>query len=370
MDAFDATRGEIMLLIVLAQILMGLFAPIAGRWMDTLNIRVLIICGAIGLALAYTLISFATALWQIAVLYASLIAIAGTLSGPLPAQTLAARWFNARRGTAIGLVSVGTSLGGVLLPIFVAIWLTDHDWRFAHQMLALAVLFGIAPIVWLVVRNSPQEAGVDPEPDHPLTTSTSYPTWTTAELVKSRAFIMLIVAVIPMTMATGAMQQNLAPFARDLAITPTAIATLVSIMSAVMIGGKVFFGMMADRWDHRWLFLIALAATYFAIGLFLSNPSYTLLTLAVGSLGFGMGGFLPLVGAYIAYQFGPATFGRAMGLLGPFFIIGAVGPLIAGYLRDASTSYDLAWIVFSVVLIPSGIAFLALPTERLQGDAS
>ena len=61
----------------------------------------------------------------------------------------------------------------------------------------------------------------------------------------------MVCAFVPVAFAFGAVQQNLAPYAADHGFDTKATAYLVSLMALVMIGAKVFFGAMADRWSHR-----------------------------------------------------------------------------------------------------------------------
>ncbi len=359
MTSFEASRSEVMTVFLVTQVMMGVLAPFAGRAMDALQIRTLIIFGSVCFALALWLISKTTALWQVGVLYGTLFVLGTLLAGPLAAQTLAARWFNKRRGTAIGLSSIGTSLGGATIPVLVGWLLVHYDWRVAHEVLAAIVIVAVVPLVWFVVRNSPEAAGVEPEPAATkpvLPTSTQ--AWTTQSLLGSRSFLAIVMAVTPLVLVTGAIQQNFAPYASELAITPTDIAALVSIMAMVMVAGKVFFGMLADRYDHRMLYLLALSLVFITLCLLLLSPGYQLLMLTVALLGFGMGGFLPLLGAMVAERFGPVAFGQVMGLIGPFTTLAAVGPLLAGYIRDTTGSYDNAWMLLMLLLVPAAVAVM------------
>ncbi len=365
MDTFGASRGDVMTVIVAMQILSGLLAPFAGRLMDWADIRLLVIIGACCCSLALYIAGQVDSLWLLGIAYAGLFGVGTLLCGPLAAQTLAARWFNARRGTAIGLSAVGTSIGGVLVPPLVGYWITAEDWRTAHEYLALLTLVVIVPPVLLFVRNSPQAAGIEAEPDSALSApDNGWKTWSLRDLLTSPIFLLIAATVTPVVTTTGAVQQNLAPFAADVGLQAGSVATLVSLLAAVMIAGKVFFGVMSDRVSHTLLMTVAIAAIYAALVLMLTNPNYTWMLIMVSLLGFGMGGFLPLLGAMVAARFGPVAFGRVMGLLGPFVTLGATGPLIAGYLRDQTGSYDAPVWLFMGLLVLSLATLFALHRQR------
>ena len=136
-------------------------------------------------------------------------------------------------------------------------------------------------------------------------------------------------------------------------------------MALVTVGAKIFFGTMADRWDIRALLLLTVAGLGIAFGLMLMELSYFALVLVCGLLGFVAGGFLPLLGALVSQNFDIRTFGQVMGMLGPFTTLAAVGPWIAGYLRDATGSYDLAWLSLGALLVPSAAAIVLMKPRRV-----
>jgi len=360
----DASITQAMWGITALTVTQGFLAPFAGRAMDTRSIRGLVCSGALAAAFGFVLIAQATAFWQIIAVYGTLVMFGTLLAGPLAAQTLAAKWFRGRRGLAIGLSTVGTSLGGFVLAPIVAILFTQYGWRTAHVILAALIAFVVVPLVWLVVRNTPGDRGVAIEPDHPHAESAGNPfasqALTTVDVLRNRDFWIVVIAFTPMVTAFSGIQQNLAPFARDLEIGDAYIASLISIFSGVMIGGKVFFGAMADRYDHRALYFLAVGTLIATLVLLLTEPSFRLMVVISVLLGFAAGGFLPIMGAIVSTRFGPASFGRVLGLLGPFTTLSAIGPVLAGRIRDATGEYDLAFVVFGVILVPAMFGMLLL----------
>jgi MFS family permease len=197
----------------------------------------------------------------------------------------------------------------------------------------------------------------------------SFPSWTTLKILKQRAFWVPVLAFTPMMAAMGAAQQNFAPYTADLGIDAQATSYLVSLMAVVMVAGKIFFGALADRWDHRYLYGLAVGVLVATLAFMTLEPSYLQLLIISAMLGFAAGGFLPLLGAIVGSRFGPAAFGQVMGLLGPFTTLAAVGPWIAGYLRDSQGSYDVAWQIFMLVLIPAAFTIILLtPRPGAQPD--
>lgn len=360
----DASLSQAMWGITVLSLTQGLLAPFAGRAMDRLSIRALVCAGALAAALGMALISQASALWQIILIYGTLITVGTLLSGPLAAQTLAAKWFRGRRGLAIGLSTVGTSLGGLVMAPLIAILYLNFGWRTAHLIVAVMMVVIIVPLVWMVVRNTPEQRGIEPEPERQRASGDlpgiEFPLHTTGSILRQRTFWVMIIAFVPMVTAFGGIQQNLGPFARDAGIADQHTAYLISIFSGVMIGGKIFFGAMADRFDHRMLYCLAVTTLAFALWLMTASPGFLGMVVICVLLGLAAGGFLPLLGAIVGSRFGPASFGQVMGLLGPFMTISAIGPLVAGRLRDTTGSYDLVLMVFMAMLLPAAIGIFFL----------
>ena len=363
---FTVGRSEVMTVFITLQVAMGLLSPLAGRAVDRLSLRGLIIAGALCLAAGLLLAGRAGALWHLNLVYGTLIVAGLLLAGPLAAQTLAARWFARRRGTALGVVTIGTSIGGFLAPPLVTALHAEIGWRAANDWLALIVVLLIVPPVWLLVRNAPsaglgavEGTGGDGHRDGGPVPSTA-----TLNILRQRVFWLTVFAFTPLATAFGGAQQNLGPYASDLGIDAQSAAYLVSVMALVMIAAKIFFGAMADRWDIRALFLLTVVGLGLALGLMLLELSYFALVLVCGLLGFVAGGFLPLLGALVSQNFDIRTFGQVMGMIGPFTTLAAVGPWIAGYLRDTTGSYDLAWLALSALLVPSAAAISLLKPRR------
>lgn len=98
---------------------------------------------------------------------------------------------------------------------------------------------------------------------------------------------------------------------------------LISLISIAMIVGKLLFGGRAALVDHLKLYWVAASVMACALITMQGNPSYGLL---LGS----------------CLLIGLAT-------------VGAFGPLLAGWLYDLTGSYDIAFNLFLLILIPAAI---------------
>ncbi len=360
---FDVGRSDVMLVFIGLQIGLGAFAPFAGRAIDRHSARLLISVGAVCFSLALVLATFATALWQIWVLFFTLAVAGLLLAGPLASQTLTARWFDRRRGLALGISTTGTSVGGFVMPIIMTALQAEYGWRDANTMVAVLIVVAVVPAAWLLIKDSPAAAGMPGEGAKDAAADLPPPLEhpeTVAGILKRRVFWGIVLSFTPIAVAFGGAQQNLAPYTADYGISAVDTSYLVSVMAFVMVISKLFFGSMADRWDHRvllWLMCVALGV---AFALMLTGVSYPRLLVVSALLGVSAGGFLPLIAAVVSQRFGISSFGLVMGMVGPFTAVAAVGPWLAGYVRDNYGSYEGAWEIFALLLIPAALAALLL----------
>lgn len=93
----------------------GLLGPLAGALADRFGVRPLMLFGSALMAggfVLYSRIQSAAEMYGIHLIFAACLA-----SCSLPINVLlVSRWFVAKRGTAIGLTLIGTSLSGILMP--------------------------------------------------------------------------------------------------------------------------------------------------------------------------------------------------------------------------------------------------------------
>ena len=351
LEEFGSSRRDLMLTIALLQIGAGVLGPLAGRALDTLPLRWMVLTGLASLVLALLLAQQVTALWQLWLIYATLLPVSMTLMGTLAAQTLVSRWFSDNRGLALGLSAMGTNLGGIVLPILVSAWLLQMGWRDALNNLMFLAVGLVLPLTWLVLGRSPQPA----KQELPGSIGEQR-LWTTREILNTSMFWLPFLGLAPLSMAFGTLQFNLGIIVRDVGLEPSVTASLIALTSLAMIGGKLFFGVLGDRVDHRKLYWVANATTVLALLLFMYAESLTVLTVAAIATGISGGGILPLMGLMYSTRFGVASFGKVMGFGMLTIMAGAISPIAAGWLYDIYGSYQYAFIALIVIMLPVALA--------------
>ena len=83
--------------------------------------------------------------------------------------------------------------------------------------------------------------------------------------------------------------------------------------------------------------------------------------LAAALQGFATGGVMPMMGIMYVSRFGTLSFGRVLGLVNLFLMIGSFGSILSGFIFDLTQSYDAAFLVFALTLLPCVVAMAFLP---------
>ena len=101
---------------------------------------------------------------NLAQLYAvfAIMSIGITLgTGPILTKVVSA-WFYTRRGLMLGLVGGAGSFGAMILVPATSLFLVLFDWKEAYWFLALLLLLLVLPAGFLLIRNRPQDVGLEP----------------------------------------------------------------------------------------------------------------------------------------------------------------------------------------------------------------
>ena len=365
LEQYSVSRGTAMLAIFSLQLVAGLSSPLLGRLLDQYPIKNLVIIGATCISAGLLSLSQATHFWQVALCYATLLPIGMVLSGTLASQSLVSKWFSSDRSMALGISAMGTSIGGFILP-FVTVWLFDsYDVETTLIVLAILSFAILVPLNLVVLRVQPPAA---PEPAENIA-SLDTKNWTSSAILTTRTFWIPVLGFIPVNAAFGGVQFNLGAYVGDLGFEQQIAAQLISITSISMIAGKFIFGRLGDKVDHRklyWLMSVLLGLSLF---LYQGAPGRIELTLAAALQGLATGGMLPMMGIMYASRFGTLSFGKVLGFVNLFLMIGSFGSLFSGWMFDTMQSYDYAFWTFFALLVPAAIAMRWLPAPANQSES-
>ncbi|KAF4213441.1 hypothetical protein CNMCM8980_006327 [Aspergillus fumigatiaffinis] len=111
----DQTSSALAWITTLQIFLLFMFGPAVGKLIDVYGCRKTLPPFSIGAVFSVCMLSLCTKYWQ--VMLAQGVAFGLAAAGlSLPAMATATQWFSTKKGLAVGIVSAGSSLGGVIYP--------------------------------------------------------------------------------------------------------------------------------------------------------------------------------------------------------------------------------------------------------------
>jgi MFS family permease len=348
----------------------------AGRLLDRVAPRWITTAGAATGAAGLLLCALARTPLEIYLAYGVLYGFGSAWTGAVPVTSSVGKWFVRKRGLAIGISSMGVSLGSITLIPTAAFIMERFSWKAGFLFIGLALLVpGVLVAQVLLRRTVPEAYGLAPDGDDPApgrVTAASVPAPLSVPLAAGHLMADSRFRMLALCHGTAVMVSLMAfvhqvPYAIDNGIEKiTAAASLGAIGFAGLVG-QFFFGWLSDRIaDPK--YSAAMGYTVMAAGMILLLQTRTVPMLMVYALvfGFGYGCLGPLLPILAADRFGRQTMGAVFGLL-VFFVVGvggAFGPLLGGLVYDLTGSYRWAWIFNLGMLIAAATGIMTLKRNR------
>lgn len=360
---FGVSLEQVMYSLTAATFL-GLFLqPLGGLLVDRVSVRAIMSWGTLLYAAGLYTLSLCTSISQYILVFALTMSLTNAFAGALSSSAVISRWFTGSRGRALGVAALGTSVGGVLIPALISYWLVQTGWRGALENLAYCVVLIMLPIVFLGIRSRPADIGMQPEPfehKHGAVPAQDQNLDMKAILAKAD-FWYIGLSLGLLFSAYTAVLSNITPYATNLGHSAERASTLIMSVAIGGFIGKIVFGMAADKFSLRgalWAAQLLVAVGFLTLA---PEPGFPLMLLGTSLLGLAAGGMLPVWGAIMAQVFGLASYGRAMGLMGPLITLCVMpGFMVVGRMYDSYGSYTLSLYFFAGVCGLAAILLLPL----------
>ena len=353
----------------------SLAAVIVGSFFDRFGARIVIPFGGCVVALGLFASSRINELWQFYMWYGVVTSVGVSAVGFIAHGMILPKWFDRKRGLAIGIAMAGIGFGMQILVPSTQFVIDHFSWRTAYCALAGFVLITIVPLNSFLQRNNPQEIGqhvdgtraeelvknASPEAGKTGGSEESLPKiWTIHSALRSKQFWFLFFAFVftPLAIQGTLIHQVASVVDRGFtAIQGAFFFGLAGIMGSV---GKIFFGWLSDKIGRGKAFGIGLGCAFLGVlslmQLKLSSP-YLLYGYAV-LFGLGYGSSAPIFPSRAADLFMGPHFGKILGVLSiALGIGGAFGVWLSGKIYDVTTNYNVSFIIVLISFILAIILF-------------
>jgi sugar phosphate permease len=260
---FGWTTAEISSALSIRFILFGLMAPFAAALLNRYGLRNVTLAAQLIVVSALVASLAMTKVWQLMLLWGVVIGIGTGMTALVLGATIATRWFVARRGLVVGIMTASVATGQlVFLPLLAS--LTERlGWRTALAL--VCVVLGIsALLVLMIMCDRPSDLGLrpfgdkstEPLPAPPANTApiVSAALGTLRDVSRSPVFWALFATFFICGASTnGLVQVHLIPMCLDFGIPQVQAASLLAAMGVFDFFGTIMSGWLSDRYDNRWL---------------------------------------------------------------------------------------------------------------------
>lgn len=352
-------------------------SPVIGRLLDFMPIRTIMVACALAFGATLMLISRMDSLLWMFLLLTIVLPFSTAGCGVLGANTIVVRWFKRRRGRALGVVALSTSVGGFIAQPLTAYLIDTYGWRDALFLIGLGPMIVFLLMACFVVRDRPNKAtdGYDQEFSEPTQESRANAPaperfWTTREIVTSRNFWLVSLSIGLLFGIDQAVLLSQVPYFQDAGYELKIVSLLVAVKAISAIGGKLMVGYLADKVDLRLVFTAVASCNALLLLVYIMQPSLWLLFAGVAFLGIAVGGVFPAWSTILAWLFGSRSYGSVMGLMAvimqPFAM---VAMRFIGEVHDSTGTYVPAFAAFVVLdLIAIALIFMVRPESRAPAD--
>ncbi|MBW2369287.1 MAG: MFS transporter [Deltaproteobacteria bacterium] len=375
-------RGSASVALTLMVLIMGALAPVVAISINRYGNKKTLMFGLIVITVSTILLgTIVTKIWMWTLLWGIIGPIGFAFGNYIPIIANIMLWFNIRRALMIGIAMTGLAVGGfVAQPLCTWLIVITGSWQ--TGWFAAAVAGFIAFILSFFIVEKPEDIGqfqdglnpaeIESEEDSKTRTPKTYRSltnWPLKEVLKTPAVWLLIFICIAYMQALMLIITHGVLHFTDIGFTPMQAASVLSfIILCSAISGPPM-GALGDRIEPRWVVSFAMITLLLMLLGLWKAPSFGFL-MAVGPVfGFCYGTLPVMTIAITGNYFGPESFAKVNGIIGPFGTVGsATIPVVAGAVVDKTGSYDIVFIIVGFVLLGGFICALLLkpPVPRFN----
>jgi MFS family permease len=371
LEEFGWTRAATSGGFSLTWVFTGLLSIAVGRLNDQFGPRLIMTIAGFVVGMGYLLMSQLSSLWQLYLFY-GLISI-GMSAVLVPTLSTVARWFVKMRAFMTGIVLAGTGIALMVIVPAANRAIMSYGWRMAYVIVGMVVIV-IVVMAAQFLRRDPYQLrklpygydGVTPSASGAGTSGLFFrealrtrQVWLISLVYFCTYFIYNILLVHTVIYATGE------------GISSTEAVGIMAFLGGAGIAGRMIMGIFADRIGNKQVMVFgALLMTATLFWLLMTKDLWMLLLFGV-VFGFGHGGIATMESPIVAHIFGMRSHGVILGLV--FFsdtLGGSLGPFLAGYLFDVTSSYRPAFFLCAILGVVNLIAILLIrPLKSPQRSA-
>ncbi|HEX2445797.1 MAG TPA: MFS transporter [Vicinamibacterales bacterium] len=355
-----------------ATIIGSAFAIGIGRLQDRAGSRSVLTAVALALGLVVCAMSRATSLVSLAV-WITLTRGLGQSALSVVSLAMVGQWFVRRISVAMAVYSVVMSVGFMIAFPLVGSLVQRWGWRRAWFAVGVALVVGLAPAAWLLVRRSPEAHGVLPDGDTTRNASrpahadatddvTGY-TWTAA-LATPAFWIFVLGAALYGLVASGIGLFNESILA-ERGFGPEVYYQTLVVTALTALAGNFAGGWFAERAPLGALLALSLFVLTGGLAALPFVTRYAQVMAWATAMGLGGGIVIVLFFSVWPRVYGRRHLGRIQGVAQAVTVLAsALGPLLLALCVEWTGSYRAMFQILAGIIGLVGAAALVVPIPK------
>jgi MFS family permease len=269
------------------------------------------------------------------------------------------KWFRQRLTWAMGIYAFAMSVGFMIAFPLVGAIVLARGWRFAWAAIGGALVLGLAPIAWLLVRSKPEDIGEEIDGGERVaeTVRGAGVQATLGDALRTPAFwVFALASSLYGLVASGVGLFNESVLA-ERGFSPDVYHRALAITAITGLAGNFAAGAWAERRSLRAVLVTAmlvLGGGLAALPHVTTNAHVVLQAVAMGIAG----GFVMVVFfSFWGRTYGDAHLGRIQGAAQVMTVLAsALGPLLLAWCVESTGSYAAAFYALAATVIALGVA--------------
>jgi sugar phosphate permease len=258
---FHWSRATISLALGINLLLFGAIGPFAAAVMDRFGARRIMTLALAAVSVSVVLTPAMSEPWHFILLWGFVIGLSTGFIGGYVAAYIAGRWFRAREGLVVGLLTAANAAGQLVFLPAMASLVTHAGWRTMSLVLAGAVILFL-PLPALLMRNRPEDVGLRPYGDSDASRPVALPEGNPVQVAfralaigaRSRDFWLVAGGYLVCGATTnGLIGTHLIAACVDHGLSEVTGAGLLAVTGVFALVGGTLSGWLSDRWDNRLL---------------------------------------------------------------------------------------------------------------------
>ena len=337
-----------------------------GQLVDRYGSRVILTTVALALGLVVVAMSQTSSAAGLAV-WITLTRALGQSALSVVSLAMIAPWFVRKIDTAMAIYSVTLSIGFMMAFPAVGALVQQRGWRTAWLAIGVALIVGLTPLAWGVVRRGPAVLSLQPDGGSrpaaaPSADNAELHEFTWAEALIAPAFWVFAVG----TALYGLVASGIGLFNESIldqrgfgadVYYQTLVVTAMTALAGNFVGGWLALRLSLTR-------LMGASLLVLAGGLIALPHVATLAQVMAWATAMGLGGGLVMVLFFTAWPrvFGRRHLGRIQGTAQAITVVAsALGPLLLAWCVERTGSYAMMFRLLAGLIVVVALAALVVP---------